>query len=368
MDSGADRAGNETATVDLDALRAACTTFVHGHGHRTPTQLLAELPDHVDADWYGDGGVVTALEGEIAGLLDVPAAVFLPSGTMAQQTALRVHADRRARRTVVFHPTCHLDSHEGGAYRRLHGLIGHPVGEASRLLTLDDLRGVAEPPAALLLELPQREIGGLLPSWDELVAQTRWARERGAAVHLDGARLWECTPSYDRSPAAIAALFDTVYVSFYKGLGALAGCCLAGPADVVAEVREWRTRHGGTLFALWPYAASALAAMRARLPRMPDYHKHAIAIADALRELPNVEVVPDPPHAPMMHLLLDVDADLARERALRMATEDGIWTWRQLVPTASPHRQRAELAVGDATMRLTPAQVRDIITNLVDPV
>ena len=74
----------------------------------------------------------------------------------------------------------------------------------------------------MLLELPQRELGGTLPTWDELVAQVTWARERGAAVHLDGARLWEATPfydqSYDKSLANIAALFDTIYVSFYKGL------------------------------------------------------------------------------------------------------------------------------------------------------
>lgn len=131
-----------------------------------------------------------------------------------------------------------------------------------------------------------------------------------------------------RSPAAIAALFDTVYVSFYKGLGALAGCCLAGPADVVPEVREWRTLHGGTLFALWPYAASALAALHTRLPRMPDYHRHAVAIAEVLRDLSRAgSSAPPPPQTPMMHLLLDVDPDLACEQTLRMAADDGIWTW-----------------------------------------
>jgi threonine aldolase len=73
------------------------------------------------------------------------------------------------------------------------------------------------------LELPQREIGGLLPEWDDLVAQAAWTRERGIALHLDGARLWEAAPFYERSYAEIAGLFDSVYVSFYKGLGALAG-------------------------------------------------------------------------------------------------------------------------------------------------
>jgi threonine aldolase len=352
---------------DLDALRAACTTSLHGHGPRPPAELLAELPDDIAPDRYGKGGVVAELEAEVAGLLGMPAAVFLPSGTMAQQIALRVHADRRGRRSVVFHPTCHLDIHEGDAYRRLHALTGRPVGHRDQLLRLSDLAEVAEPPAALVLELPQREIGGQLPEWEELLAQVEWARDQGAAVHLDGARLWESSSFYGRPAAEIAALFDTVYVSFYKGLGALAGCCLAGPADVLAEVREWRSRHGGTLFALWPYAASALAGLRLRLPRMADYHRHALAIADVLRELPGVEVVPDPPQTPMMHLLLDVDAPTLRSRAVQLATDDGVWTWPQAAPTISPNRQRVELTVGEATMRIDAARVGGIVARLVEP-
>jgi len=115
-----------------------------------------------------------------------------------------------------------------------------------------------------LLELPQRDIGGHQPSWDDLVAQCAWARQVGAALHLDGARLWESAAGYGRSPAEVAALFDTVYVSFYKGIGALAGCCLAGPAEIIAEVREWRERMGGMLIGLWPKAASALTCLADR--------------------------------------------------------------------------------------------------------
>ena len=114
----------------------------------------------------------------------------------------------------------------------------------------------------MLFELPEREIGGRLPEWADLETQVAFVRERGAAVHLDGARLWECTPHYGRTPAEIAALFDTVYVSLYKGLGGLAGCCLAGDEEVVDEVRAWRKRHGGALFGMWPNAASGLAALR----------------------------------------------------------------------------------------------------------
>jgi threonine aldolase len=352
------------AVDDLAAVRDTCTRFLHLHGNRRPAELLADIPADVAPDRYGEGGVVAELETEVAALLGKTAAVFLPSGTMAQQATLRVHADRRGRRTVLFHPTCHLDLHEQRAFERLHGLLGRPVGDAHRLLTLDDLRAAAEPPAALLIELPQREIGGRLPAWDDLLAQAAWARERGAALHLDGARLWECTPFYAMSPAEIAAPFDTVYVSFYKGLGGLAGCCLAGETDVVAEVREWRKRHGGTLFALWPYAASALAGLRRHLPRMPEYYAHALAIAEALRSLPGVEVAPDPPQTPMMHLLLRTEAAAYRTAALALAQRDGIWIGPAR-PTDSPSAQRIELAVGAATLGFNPAEVRAILERLL---
>jgi threonine aldolase len=181
--------------------------------------MLAELPAEIAPDRYGDGGVVEELETHLAHLLGKPAAAFFVSGTMAQQIALRIHADRRSTRTVAFHPTSHIDLHEGRAFERLHGLIGRPVGDPFQLLTLESLEAVAEPLAALLLELPQREIGGQLPEWEDLTAQVDWARERGAAVHLDGARLWQCPDAYQLPLDEIAGLFDTVYVSFYKDLG-----------------------------------------------------------------------------------------------------------------------------------------------------
>jgi threonine aldolase len=107
-------------------LRETCTRFLTRHGPVVPAQLLAGIPADTVPDQYGEGGVVAALETEIAGLLGKPAALYLPSGIMAQQSVLRVHADRRQRRTVVYHPMCHLERHEGQALQRLHGLTGRP--------------------------------------------------------------------------------------------------------------------------------------------------------------------------------------------------------------------------------------------------
>jgi threonine aldolase len=352
-------------SADEAARRDQCTHFLTGHGAARAADLLASIPQDTVVDHYGNGGAVAELEAEIAGLLGKPAALFLPSGTMAQQSVLRVHADRRHATTVVFHPMCHLHTHEAEGYQRLHGLTGRPAGDQDRLITMADLTSIAEAPAALLLELPQRDLGGQQPDWADLRAQAGWARERGAAVHMDGARLWESAAGYGRPLDEIAAVFDTVYVSFYKGIGALPGCCVAGQADVIAEVREWRQRMGGQLFGLWPNAASALTCLRRRLPRMPGYLEHARAIAAALGGLDGVRVIPDPPQVPMMHLLLTTAQERYAEAAIRLATQERIWVPPKAAATVDPGTQRMELSVGDATCTLTPAQVRDILQALV---
>jgi threonine aldolase len=345
------------------ARRAACTDSFLGNGLLRPAELLASLPPDVETDIYGDGGVVTELEQHIAGLLGKPAAVFLPSGTMAQAATLRVHADGRGSRTVLWHPYSHLAQHEGQSFARLHDLVGRSVGDLESVLTLDDLQSVAEPVAAVLWELPQRDLGGRLPTWDDLSAQVEWAQSRGAAAHLDGARLWEATAGYDRTPAEIAALFDTVYVSFYKGVGALPGCCVAGSAADVAQVREWRGRLGGTLYALWPGAASALSLLPAALAEMPTRFAHASALAAALREVPGIRLVPDPPQTPMMHLLFSTTPERFAEESARISTETGLWLWPTAARTGDPAVVRVELTVGRATLRHDPAHIASLLAR-----
>ena len=351
-------------TGDLESFRWTCARALNWHGNRTAAQLVAEIPTDLGVDRYGAGGAVAALETEMSTVLAKPAVVFMPSGTMAQQIALRIHADARGVRSIAFHPTSHLELHENMAYQHMHGLAAFPIGDARRLLTIEDLTNIKERLAAVLFELPQREIGGRLPAWGDLERQVAAVRERRAAVHLDGARIWECTPFYGNSPAEIAALFDTVYVSLYKGLGGLSGCCLAGDEDVIEQARAWRKRHGGTLFALWPSAASGLAALRKRLPLMARYYEHARAIADALRPIPNVEIVPDPPQTPMMHLHLRVDEGAFLAAARRIAEDDGIFTWASTSTGDRPSVRVVELTVGDATLTFAPSEVAKIVERL----
>jgi threonine aldolase len=357
-------ANDEEDRARIEELRARCTRFLNSHGNRPPSELLARIPDDTQADRYGKGGVVEELEAEVADLLGKPAAVFVPTGTMAQQIVLRIHADRRGRRSVVWHPACHLDWHEGRGYQWLHNLVGIPVGDMRAPLTLDALATVAETPAALLIELPQRDLGGVLPPWDEMVAMTAWARQRGAAVHMDGARIWEAAAGYGRSEAEVADAFDTVYASFYKGLGAISGCCVVGPADVIAAVSEWRTRHGGRAFALWPYAASALAELRSRRCRMPDYLEHARLIAAAMTGFDWVRVLPDPPQTSMMHLQLRVSKAELLDRALAIADSESIWTFPEPFALDDPTQLRIEMSVGDATLGFSPDEIFRLLRRL----
>jgi threonine aldolase len=351
------------------AVREAERFLNAWHGGPGPRGSLLEVAEATTADerWdrYGSGERIERLERRVSQLLGKEEAVFMPSGTMAQPIALRVWCDRRGIRTVAFHPTCHLELHEEKGYERLHGLHGKLVGDPNRLITLDDLEALREPVAALLLELPQREIGGLLPSWDDLGAQVEWARQRGIALHMDGARLWEAQPFYDRPHGEIAALFDSVYVSFYKGLGGIAGAALAGEAAFVDEARVWQRRQGGNLVTLHPFVVAAELALDERLERLPIHAAHARALAAALSEVEGIEIVPDPPQTPLFHVLLRGDRERLVDAALSVAEERKVFLFGDPSSTTSPSWQRHEVMVGEVTLALEPTEVAELYTEVM---
>jgi threonine aldolase len=326
---------------------------------------VAEAGPAEPPDAYGEGPVVAALESEVARLLGKPAAVLLPSGTMAQQIACRIHAEERGVRTVAWHPTCHLQLHEQDGAQLLHGLRAQRVGDPRTLITRADLDALAGRLAVLLLELPQREIGGQLPRWEELATHVAWARERGVALHLDGARLWECAPFYGRTHAEIAALFDTVYVSFYKTLGGIAGAALAGPVDFVAQARVWRKRQGGSLVAMWPLAISARLALRERLPLVAGYVERARSLARALAAVDGVAVKPDPPHVNMMHVYLRRDADAVAVAAAALMHRTRVALFRRLRPAEVPGWCSFEVAIGDAAANISNDEVAALARELL---
>jgi threonine aldolase len=314
--------------TNVEALSDHCLHFLNGHGPRSVRQICQDVADSPLSlqrnDHYGRGGFVTELEKEVAELLGKEAAVIMPSGTMAQPIALRIWSDRVGVRNVAFHPTCHLELHEFKAYRELHGLNALLLGEADRLFTLADLRAIDEPISTLLIELPQREIGGQLPTWEELVEICDAARAKGMKLHMDGARFWECAPFYGRSYSEIAALFDSVYVSFYKILQGLPGAALAGPASVIEEARIWQRRQGGNLQQQSPSAIAAKLGMEKYLPKMSGFVAKAGEIAEALRSNPRVRIVPEYPPTNMMHLYLSGDPERLTMAARQVMAEDRV--------------------------------------------
>jgi len=359
-------------TPEAKKIFKACHRFLTHDYPKTPRQVLTELAETTDpeleADRYGQGDLIARFESEVAALLGKEASVFMPSGTMCQQIALRIWAERRGTYNVAFHPKSHLETHEEKAYQRLHGLHGITVGSADALLTLDELKAITEPVGALLLELPQRDLGGQLPTWEALNEIIAWARERGILTHLDGARLWECRPFYGREYAEVAQLFDSVYISFYKILGGIAGAVLAGPADVIAESRTWQRRHGGNLIHLYPLVLSAQKGLRERLGRMETYHAKAKEIAALLAPFSEIEIVPDPPHTNMMHLFIRGKRDKLEAAALDVARETGTWLFYRLAPTLLPGLTIFELTVGEATLDLSGQEIVELFRMVLERV
>lgn len=305
-----------------------CERMLSGVRPKTMRERLADMEagGELDAqpDFYGDGPV-TALEQRVTELLGTEAAVFFPTGTMAQQVALRYGADHGGHPAVALHPLGHQEVHERHAYSHLSGLRGTWATTEPRNPTAAEITALGEPVSTVVVELPLRDAGFVLPTWDELVAVSAATRAIGARVHFDGARIWESAPYLGHSLSEIAGLADSTYVSFYKTLGGLSGAALAGTTGLAAYARLWRHRYGGALYQQWPAALTALAGLDHTLPHVPGYVRHARTVAAALAALPGARVSPDPPHTHQFRLWLPRPARALDDAALAMAEEEKVW-------------------------------------------
>ena len=330
----------------------------------TMRQQLAALSgrDGLDGapDQYGTGGPVQELEERVALLLGTEAAVLFPTGVMAQQVALRYGADLLRRDTVGLHPLGHLEVHEHQAHTQLSGLRSVWPTTERRNPTAAEVAALGERISTLLIELPLRDAGFVLPTWQELVDVVGAARAAGARVHFDGARLWESTPYLGRGLAEIAGLADSVYVSFYKTLGGISGAVLAGTADLARYARVWQRRYGGSIFQQWPVAVAALAGLERELPRVAEYVAHARTVAEALAGLPGARVFPAPPHTHQFQLWLPHPAEALNEAALAQAEEEKVFFvggWRE---TAIPGTAMAEVTVAEPALGWSAEDVAEV--------
>jgi threonine aldolase len=354
--------------LDADEVRRSCRRFLRtpaGHHMRTRLLALAARPEaDGPADFFGAGGPVAEVERRVAGLLGKPAARWVPKGVVAQQAALRTWAERTGRPGVALHPLSHIHRDEASAYERLHGLRPILAGDLSPY-TVEDLNGAGDVPGVAVVELPLRFAGLLLPSWDDLVAISDWCRARRVPLHVDGARLWESAHFYRRPLAEIAALADSVYVSFYKGLGGLAGCVLAGDPDFLAGCEPWLQRHGAQLFHSYPYALAALDGLDHQLPKLHGFRERALGLAAAIGRLDGVYVTPQPPHISGFHLYLPASPEVLRERHLRMAAAHGDWLFGFIAPAPAHGQSVVEIQVDDATADFTDDEIVARIAQLI---
>jgi threonine aldolase len=344
------------------SVMRSCTRILSGQRPLTMRERLGALADRPELDGWPDrygNGPVAALEERVSALLGTEAATFFPTGTMAQQVALRYWSEVGGSPTVALHPLSHLEMYERRAYATLGGLRPVWPTSAPRQPTADEVTAIGEPFAALLMELPLRDAGYQLPTWDELVAVVDAARARGARVHFDGARLWESTPHLGQPLPAVAGLADSVYVSFYKSLGGISGAALAGSAALAAYARAWRHRYGGQVFEQWPAALSALGALETQLPRLPDQVAHAAVVARALSTLPGARVFPDPPHTHEFRLWLPHPADRLNAATLSLGEDDKVWFIGRWSDTEVPGVAMAEVSVAGPALEWTAEQVTE---------
>lgn len=266
-------------------------------------RLLARLAESrgIAEDEFSREGVVAELEARIAVLLGKEAAVFLPSGTLANHLALRLLAQRGRR--VLLQRESHIYNDTGDCAQELSGLSLIPLAAGRATFTLANIEAelahcedarVATPVGVISIESPVRRARGEVFDFAEMQRIAAFARERGIGLHFDGARVLLATPYTGITPAEYSALFDTVYVSLYKYFNAAGGAVLAGPRQLLDGLYHQRRMFGGSLRQAWPYAAVALHYLDGFEERFQRAKTAADMLFEALGNQPGCEVLRSP--------------------------------------------------------------------------
>jgi threonine aldolase len=299
----------------------------------TPGMREAMAKAEVGDDVFGEDPSVNRLQERVAALLGKEASLFFPSGTMANQAALRVHT--RPGDVVIASRGAHILRAEAGAASALSGLQIETIGRRGSFgpddvlaaLTPDDVH--VAPTTLLAIENTHNNGGGSVFPPDALAAVTSVAREAGLAVHCDGARLWNAAVALGTPPGALAGPFDTVSVCLSKGLGAPAGSLVAGTQACIQRLRRIRKQLGGGMRQAGVLAAAGLFALDHHLARLAEDHANAARLAAGLAALGLALEAPPETNIVIFTVADDV-AFLARAR------ERGV-----LLSRAGPGRLRA---------------------------
>ena len=260
-----------------------------------PRMRRAMAEAEVGDDVLGEDPTVRRLEERAAELLGQEAALYLPSGTMGNQVALHVHGFPGGE--VICDSRSHILHYEMGAMAALSGLLPRVVETPHGQLRPEQVERLIAPElsyrartALVVAETSHNVAGGTVYEPEELDALVAVARRRSLPIHLDGARVFNAAVAVGVPVARLSSGFDSVMAALSKGLGAPVGSVLAGGEDFVHEARRVRKMFGGGMRQAGVIAAAGLVALEENRERLAEDHEHARLLAEALAELPGVEI------------------------------------------------------------------------------
>jgi len=285
----------------------------------TPGMRAAMAAAEVGDDVYHEDPTVNSLEERVADLLGTEAAVFVPSGTMSNQLAVRSHTQPGDE--LICEEFCHIYNWEAGAPAQLSGVTSRPVRAEYGILDLDQLRDKVRPDnehmvrtRLVCLENTHNRGGGRIFPLDKVREISAWARSHGLLMHLDGARLWNAIVATGVPAREWARHFDSISVCFSKGLGAPVGSALAGPTAFIARARRSRKVFGGAMRQAGVLAAGVLYALDHHIDRLAEDHRNAQVIAQAVADTPGLQL--DPPDVHTNLVWFEVDPELGTADAV----------------------------------------------------
>ena len=260
---------------------------------------LAKIADGIgiEADNYSLGGVVESVERRMAETLDKEAAVFMPTGTLANHLAIRNQCGRSPR--AIVQEQSHIYHDIGDCVQQLSGVNLIPLAYERPYFTLEEVRAAVEtavggrvltPVGALVIESPVRRQHGQIMPFDVMKQITEYCSQNDIRTHLDGARLFMMSAATGISPAEYSSLFDTVYVSLYKYFGAPFGAILAGTEEFCRDLYHDRRMFGGGLSSASLAAALALEGMEGFEERFAEAMSKAEALFVELNQLRGINV------------------------------------------------------------------------------
>lgn len=294
----------------------------------TPAMRDAMARAEVGDDVLGDDPTVIRLQERIAEIMGKPAACFVPSGTMANQVAIRAQTEHGDE--IIAHEDSHIIHYETGGPAALSGCMVHPLRGPAGLFDVADVTGAVRPANAhapvsrlLVIENTHNRGGGSIWPLNRVEQVAHAARGLGLKLHLDGARLWNACAATGHRPDEYARHFDTVSCCFSKGLGAPVGSAVCGPADVIARVHRFRKMFGGAMRQSGILAAAALHALEHHRERLVEDHASAARLAEGLRSITGVSI-PLAVETNMVFFDLDPSLGSAADLCERLKAR-GVW-------------------------------------------